>query len=542
MTRFDDGPRCREDCSLIKASFGRAQGASPTRSGATRQLRQVGHVDVKTNRSKPRLASAFLLLGVAVASLLANAGGGYRAGAQEVTAQLADDSPASTSTTTVRQEPSDRSDSLPGTDTDPSLDPAWLDDKRIDVVKVDGVIDPVTASMISDVLEQADSLDVTMILLQIDASGALDVDVAKLTDQIRASEVPVLAWVGPSGATASGGAAELVAAAHLNAIADGATIGDPVPSRLDRTSASDQASDRALLEELLAETGRPSDWMSAAADGGLDADEAVASGFIEQKAVILGEAIVGVDGASVDTRAGQVVLSTARTITDETTGVRRLSENQQIRFLQLGLAQQLQHTLVSPRVAYLLLISALALILFEYYASAVGLASATGALALVGAFFGMSHLPVNTWAVALICLAFICFAVEVQAGTLGPYTALGTAFVALGSARLFSGPAAVTVPWWLVIIGTVATVLFVVGGMTAMVRSRFGTPTVGREGLIGREGITQSPIAARGIVMIDGAPWRAVTNRARPLAAGVAVTVVGIQGLEVEVEPVSLED
>ncbi|MBP7928726.1 MAG: hypothetical protein KAZ88_01375 [Acidimicrobiia bacterium] len=492
---------------------------------ATRKLRSVGHAHLENRRPTLGLIATLLVVLGALVSLLPAS-----AGAQE-----------ERDVTTTSAAGEGGSGDLPGSETDPSLDPAWVDDKRIDVVKVDGVIDPVTASMVSDVLTEANANDVTMVLLQIDASGVLDVDIAELTRQIRESDVPVLAWVGPSGATASGGAVELVAAAHLNAIADGASIGDPVPSRLDRTAASDQAGDRTLLEDLLAETGRPDNWIAQASDGGLDSDEAVKSGLIEEKAVILGEAIVGVDGQTVETAAGPVVLSTARTITDETTGVRRQSENQQIRFLQLGLAQQLQHTLVSPRVAYLLLLSGLALILFEYYASAVGLASATGALALVGAFFGMSHLPVNTWAVVLICLAFICFAVEVQAGTLGPYTALGTAFVALGSTRLFSGPPAVTVPWWLVIIGTVATVLFVVGGMTAMVRSRFGTPTVGREGLIGREGVTQSAVAAKGVVIIDGAPWRAVTNRARPLEAGVAVRVVAIQGLEVEVEPLSLD-
>jgi membrane-bound serine protease (ClpP class) len=38
-------------------------------------------------------------------------------------------------------------------------------------------------------------------------------------------------------------------------------------------------------------------------------------------------------------------------------------------------------------------------------------------------------------------------------------------------------------------------------------------------------------------VRVDGAPWRARTNRATPIAAGDPVRVVAIDGLLLEVEP-----
>jgi len=81
------------------------------------------------------------------------------------------------------------------------------------------------------------------------------------------------------------------------------------------------------------------------------------------------------------------------------------------------------------------------------------------------------------------------------------------------------------------------TVLFFVWGMTAAVRARFSTPTVGREGMVGRLGTAEVPIDPDGIAMIDGARWRARTNRATPLAAGDPVRVVEIDGLVLEVEP-----
>jgi membrane-bound serine protease (ClpP class) len=55
--------------------------------------------------------------------------------------------------------------------------------------------------------------------------------------------------------------------------------------------------------------------------------------------------------------------------------------------------------------------------------------------------------------------------------------------------------------------------------------------------MVGRMGIAEVPVDPDGIVMIDGARWRARTNRATPIEAGDPVRVVEIQGLVLEVEP-----
>jgi len=54
---------------------------------------------------------------------------------------------------------------------------------------------------------------------------------------------------------------------------------------------------------------------------------------------------------------------------------------------------------------------------------------------------------------------------------------------------------------------------------------------------VGRVGSAEVPVDPDGIVMIDGARWRARTNRATPIAAGDPVRVAEIQGLVLEVEP-----
>ena len=63
-----------------------------------------------------------------------------------------------------------------------------------------------------------------------------------------------------------------------------------------------------------------------------------------------------------------------------------------------------------------------------------------------------------------------------------------------------------------------ATLLFVLSGMTAMVRSRFSTPTIGREELIGEMGVAEVGVDPDGVVRVRDALWRARTNRATPIA------------------------
>jgi membrane-bound serine protease (ClpP class) len=123
----------------------------------------------------------------------------------------------------------------------------------------------------------------------------------------------------------------------------------------------------------------------------------------------------------------------------------------------------------------------------------------------------------------------------VQAGTARFWTAVGAISLVLGSLLLYSGD--VRVPWFIIAVVTVMVVLFMVNGMPTMVRTRFATPTVGRESMIGEVGVARDAVNPDGVVTVLGAPWRARTNRATPISAGASIRVVSIDGLLLEVEP-----
>ena len=80
-------------------------------------------------------------------------------------------------------------------------------------------------------------------------------------------------------------------------------------------------------------------------------------------------------------------------------------------------------------------------------------------------------------------------------------------------------------------------VLLMVSGLPSMVRSRFSTPTIGRDSMIGAMGEARTAVDPEGTVALSGGLWRARTNRATPIGAGDSIRVVAIDGLLLEVEP-----
>ena len=175
----------------------------------------------------------------------------------------------------------------------------------------------------------------------------------------------------------------------------------------------------------------------------------------------------------------------------------------QVRFGQLGLVDQLFHTVASPPVAYLLLVIGASLLVFELFTAGVGVAGMVGAGSLVLAAYGLAVLPTRTWALVVLCLAFPAFAVDVQTGVPRFWTGVGTVALVVGSLGLYlDGP-----PSWITLLaGILGTLLAMLGGMPAMVRTRFSTPTIGRDWMIGETGVAVADVDPDGVVTVRDAP------------------------------------
>ena len=380
----------------------------------------------------------------------------------------------------------------------------------VDVVKVNGLLDPVLTDFLFRSIAASERAGSTALVFQTNLDGAVvdDAEVARLVERMQSATVPVDLWIGPSGSHLRGTAVNLVFGARLIGMAPGTSVGPVVPLEDELTAG------------LAAASPLPPQAKAAVTNGSLGADEAKAVGLTSFDAPVIGEFFVNLPGVEV------------KEVTED--GVTRRQPVTQVRFGQLSLLDNFMHTVASPAVAYLLLTAGLALIIFELFTAGVGVAGVIGAGCTILACYGLAVLPTRPWAFVAIVAAMVAFAIDVQTGVPRFWTGAGMVLYVVGSLFLFDG---VSLSWLTLLVGVAAMALTFLSGMPSMVRTRFATPTIGREWMVGELGRAVSDVSPDGVVEIRGAQWRAYTNRATPIEALDRVRVVGIEGLVLEVEP-----
>jgi len=355
----------------------------------------------------------------------------------------------------------------------------------VDVVAVNGLVDGIEADFIVDTLASARRSDgVVAVVLQFDSGGSAvgDERLDQVARAIVDSDVPVSVWIGPSGSEALGGAAELVQVADSSGIAPGASIGDVGSQRLSVDEFGDLF------------TGKKARGL----EGTLTGQAAVRAGLVTRFSPTVGDHLVNLDGVKTETRTED--------------GERRTVPLTTVRFSKLPLTTQLFHTVASPSVAYLLLTIGLGLLLFEFFTAGIGIAGVVGALFTVLGGYGLAELPHAQWALVVFVASFVAFGIDVQTGIPRLWTAIG-------------------------LVGLIT-------GMPAMVRTRFSTPTIDRDWLVGESGRAATPIDPEGNVKVAGGLWRARADTDAPVPSGDAVRVVAVDGvvLEVEADDTALTD
>ena len=393
----------------------------------------------------------------------------------------------------------------------------------VDVVEVSGLLDRISADSIRTALGRSATNGAQAVVLQVNTRGAVigRDDMADLLSDIKNSDIPVAIWVGPSGSRLYGLPAQMVAVADVAAMAPGARIGRTgTPLEVDGALVSFGAADDVLRSGSL---------------GFLEAREQKVLKFAgdDRGVPVLRNILLAMDGVSVKGRT----LDTVQDGIGENGQVNR--EATTTRFFKLGLVPRLFHTVASPPSAYLLFTVGLALLLFEFFTAGVGVAGLVGAVCLLLGAMGFGALPMNGLALVLVLAAFAAFAVDVQVGVPRFWTGAGMVLYVIGSFGLFRSVDGLSLrPGWI----TMATCIVGVAltytvGMPSMTRTRFATPTIGRDNLVGETGTAVGPVDPEGVVVVNGARWRARVNRSTPLADAQEMRVTGIDGITLEVEP-----
>jgi membrane-bound serine protease (ClpP class) len=393
----------------------------------------------------------------------------------------------------------------------------------VDVVEVSGLVDSIVADNIVSSLERSQSNGAQAVILQVNTRGAVigRERMTELLTTIAESKVPVAIWVGPSGARAYGLPAQMLAVADVTAMAPGTRIG--------RTGTLLTVNEKQLS------FGMADDELHDGSLGFLDARKKNVLKFStdDRGVPVLRNMLYALDGLKVR----GTTLDTVADVLDAKGQVSR--EATTVRFFKLGLVPRLLHTVASPPSAYLMLTIGLALLIFEFFTAGIGVGALVGAVCLILGCIGVGALPMSGVGVGLLLASMVAFAIDVQVGVPRFWTGLGLLFYTVASFTMFRSVDGLTMrPSWItLLVGIGGIALTFIAGMPSMVRTRFATPTIGRENLVGATGIAVGDINPVGIVMVDGAKWQARTNRATPLSANDAVRVAAIDGITLQVEP-----
>jgi len=394
----------------------------------------------------------------------------------------------------------------------------------VDVVEVNGLIDEIVVRDIEQAIERAESSSSQAVILQVNSLGGVvsKTRMEALFNKIIDSKIPIAVWVGPTTARAYGSAAQLLAVADVSAMADGTRIGKT--GKLLTTNAGEVSFGDASAT-LRTTTVNSKDAKRLGALKLTTDDEGVP---------VLRNMLLAMNGLSIKGRVLQTVVEVKSESGDEL-----IREAATTRFFKLGLIERLLHTAASPPVTFLLVIIGLALLIFEFFTAGIGIAGVVGAVCVVLGSHGLATLPLRGASLAVIILAMLLLSIDVQVGIPRFFTGAGLILLALGSLTLFrsSDGDDIRLSWLTFISGMIAISLAFVVGMPSMVRTRFATPTIGREWMIGSTGRAVGTINPLGIVRIHDAQWRARTNRATPIQDGQELRVAAIDGVTLEVEP-----
>jgi membrane-bound serine protease (ClpP class) len=403
---------------------------------------------------------------------------------------------------------------------------------HVDLIEIEGSINPAVADFIDDSLARARRDGAQTLVIELDTPGGLLTSAQRIVKSLLGAAVPVIVYVAPSGASAASAGTFITEAANIAAMAPGTTIGAAHPVEMGGENATGAMGQK--LENFTAsfgrsiarERGRNEDWMEQAVrhSAAIGEREALQKHVIDIVAPDLRSLLVQASGRKVTVAGGEVTLQ----IADAT-----------VRRLDMTLGQRFLNTLADPNIVYLLLMAGIAGLYFEFAHPGVYFPGVAGAICLLLALTSFQVLPVNLSGLMLIFLGIALLIAEAFVTSYGILGLGGVAAFVIGSLFLIDSSRTTVGVSHNIIYGAAAGVTLIILGVGYVVaRERRRHAKTGAEGLVGEVGEVREPIApgAPGKLFVHGEIWRAVSPEA--LRAGARAKVIAIRGLEVEVREI----
>ncbi|MGB6830461.1 MAG: nodulation protein NfeD, partial [Terracidiphilus sp.] len=410
--------------------------------------------------------------------------------------------------------------------------PARAEQPVVDKFVLDDTIQPVTADELKRAIARANSDGASALLIQMDTPGGMVESMRAMVGDILASHVPVIVYVGPSGARAGSAGFFILESADIAAMAPGTEAGAAhvvfEMGKPDATEAQKVENDaEAFLRSYVTQRGRNAEAATAAVQSShsYTAQEALDQHLIDDVSNSEPQLLQTLDGRVVTRFDGsKITLHTAAS---------------RIETLRPTLRDGLLGWLVNPNIALLLLFGGALLIYLEFNVPGTIVPGALGTLMVLLAIFSLDLLPIRYTAVLLLVAALVLMLLEAKFGGHGALAIAGIVCLTFGLLTLVAAPVPEMGVSPLVAIAISAAfglITFLLVGLA--VRARKRKARLGADALVGYRATAMEPLSPVGHILVEGEIWQAVASQPQP--AGAPLMVVGRDQALLRVEPLNV--
>ncbi|MGB6743053.1 MAG: nodulation protein NfeD [Terracidiphilus sp.] len=401
---------------------------------------------------------------------------------------------------------------------------------------LDDTIQPVSADELQRAIARAQADGAQALLIEMDTPGGLVESMRAMAGAILGSKVPIIVYVGPSGARAGSAGFFLLEAADVAAMAPGTEAGAAhvvfEMGKPDATEMQKVENDaEAFLRSYVTRRNRNAEAATAALQSShsYTAEEALNLHLIDAIANNDAQLLNSLDGKEITHLDGSKQ-------TLHLAGAR-------IEVVQSTLRDDLLGWLVNPNVALLFLVGGALLIYLEFNTPGTIVPGALGTLMVLLAIFALGLLPIRYTAVLLLVAALVLLLLEAKFGGHGALAIAGIVCLTFGTLTLVAAP----IPQMAVSPLVAIAISAAFGSITVFlvrlaIRARERKSRIGADALVGSHATAMEPIAPeghipKGHILVEGEIWMAVSSQ--PVPAGAALLVTGHDQMLLRVEPLS---
>lgn len=412
---------------------------------------------------------------------------------------------------------------------------------QIDVIKINGAINPIVTDYIHDAIQNANEKKAECLIIQLNTPGGILKSTRLIVSDFLTSKVPIVIYVYPAGAQAASAGVFITLAANISAMSPGTNIGAAHPVMLNESGKSNKKDSldimmekatndaAAFIRSIAEKRNRNIEWAEKAVRESLSLSEteALKEKVIDLIAKNMDSLLVQLDGREVETAEGKKIIHT---------------KNAELNYIDMNTIQKILNIISDPNIAYILMMIGIYGLIFELSNPGSILPGIVGVISLVLAFYSLHTLPINYAGLGLIIFAIILFIAEIKIVSHGLLTAGGIISFVIGSLMLINTDTSnefLSISLSVIITVTILTVLFFVFALGKGIAAQRRQPTTGSEGMIGEIGKALSKISSdsTGQVLLHGEIWSAESSGVE-INEGETVKVIDRKDLKLIVEKI----